>query len=136
MSIRSLAAAAALLLMSCQADKAPPPSTQASSVAPILDAPDAVDVHSHAKPLEARVTHLALDLGVDFAAKRIGGTATLDIQARPGATEIILDDKGLEIESVADASGKPLEWKVGTADPAPHGPNQGARRGFRGDPRS
>ena len=116
MSIRSLAAAAALLLMSCQADKAPP-ATQASSVAPILDAPDAADVHSHAKPLEARVTHLALDLGVDFVAKRIGGTATLDIQARPGAREIILDDKGLEIESVADASGQPLEWKVGTADP-------------------
>ena len=34
---------------------------------------------------------------VDFAAKRVGGTATLDIEAKPDAKEIILDDKGLEI---------------------------------------
>jgi leukotriene-A4 hydrolase len=117
LSTRLIAAAAAVLLMSCQAEKAPPPTAEAGQVAPILDTPDAVDVHSYAKPLEARVTHLALDLGVDFAAKKIGGTATLDIQAKPGAKEIILDDKGLEIERVADASGKPLEWKVGAADP-------------------
>jgi leukotriene-A4 hydrolase len=111
------AAAAALFLMSCQAQKAPPPATEARQVAPILDTPDAVDIHSYAKPLEARVTHVALDLGIDFAAKRIGGTATLDIQARPGAKQIILDDKDLEIESIADGSGKPLKWKVGPADP-------------------
>jgi leukotriene-A4 hydrolase len=117
LSTRLIAAAAALLLMSCQAEKAPTPATEAGQVAPILDTPDAVDVHSYAKPLQARVTHLALDLGVDFAAKRIGGTATLDIQARPDAKEIILDDKGLEIESVADASGKPLAWKIGAANP-------------------
>lgn len=118
MPIRFLtAAAAALFLISCQAQKAPPPTAEAGQVAPILDTPDAVDVHSHAKPLEARVTHVALDLGIDFAARRIGGTATLDIQARPDAREIILDDKGLEIESIADGAGKPLEWKVGAADP-------------------
>ena len=54
------------------------------AVAPILDTPEAMDVHSYARPLEARVTHVALDLDADFAAKRIGGTATLDIdrQAR------------------------------------------------------
>jgi len=116
--IRFLTAAlAALFLTSCQAQKAPPPATEAGQVAPILDAPDAVDIHSYAKPLEARVTHVALDLGIDFAAKRIGGTATLDIQAKPGAKEIILDDKGLEIDSIADGSGKPLQWKVGAADP-------------------
>ena len=52
-----------------------------SAVAPILDAPDAQDVHSYARPREARVTHVALDLRTDFAARRIGGTATLDVQA-------------------------------------------------------
>jgi len=87
------------------------------AVAPILDAPDAADAHSYAKPHEARVTHVALDLATDFAAKRISGTATLDIQAAPNAREIILDDKGLEIQSVADGGGKPLQWKVGAADP-------------------
>ena len=111
-----IAAAAALVLSSCQADRAPPPVAEASTVAPILDTPDAVDVHSYAKPLEARVTHLDLDLAVDFDAKRIGGTATLDVQAKPGAREIILDDKGLEIESIADESGQPLPYTVGAND--------------------
>ena len=111
-----IAAAAALVLSSCQADKAPPAVAQASAVAPILDAPDAVDIHSYAKPLEARVTHVDLDLVVDFDAKRIGGTATLDVQAKPGAKEIILDDKGLEIESVTDEAGQPLPFKVGAVD--------------------
>jgi aminopeptidase N len=109
-------AAAALVLASCQAQQAPSSAHEAGEVAPILDAPDAVDIHSYARPLEARVTHVALDLAVDFAAKRVGGTATLDIQARPDAREIILDDKGLEIEAVADGSGKALRWKVGAGD--------------------
>ena len=112
-----IAAAAAMFLSSCQADQAPPPAAQASDIAPILDAPDAVDIHTYAKPLEARVTHLDLDLAVDFAAKRIGGTATLDVQAKPGVSEIILDDKGLEIEAVTDEAGQPLPFKVGAVDP-------------------
>jgi aminopeptidase N len=107
------AAAAALFLLSCQTEKTP---IEPTDVAPVLDAPDAVDVHSHARPLEARVTHLALDLNVDFNAKRIGGTATLDIDAKPGAREIILDDKGLEIESITDKAGKQLPYKVGAND--------------------
>ena len=64
-----------------------------ADVAPVLDTPDALDIHSYAKPLDARVTHVALDLSVDFRTKRVGGTATLDLQARPGIKQIILDDK-------------------------------------------
>ncbi len=117
MSIRILtAAAAALFLMSCQAREAPPPAAEAGPIAPILETPDAVDIHSYAKPLQARVTHVALDLNVDFDTKRIGGTATLDIQAKPDAKEIILDDKGLEIEAVTDEAGLPLSYKVGVRD--------------------
>jgi leukotriene-A4 hydrolase len=111
-----IAAAAAVLLASCQADRPAPPATETAKMAPILDAPDAVDIHSFAKPLEARVTHLSLDLAVNFETRRIGGTATLDIEARPGAREIILDDKGLEIESVTDEAGQPLPFKVGAVD--------------------
>ncbi len=110
------AATAALLLMSCQAKEATPPSAEAGIVAPILSAPDAVDVHSYAKPLEARVTHVALDLNVDFDTRRIGGTATLDVEAKPDAKEIILDDKGLEIEAVTDDAGQPLPYKIGAND--------------------
>jgi aminopeptidase N len=85
-------------------------------VAPVLATPDAVDIHSFAKPHEARVSHVALDLTVDFLSRRVGGTATLDIQKQPSAKQIILDDKGLEIESIVDAEGKPLPFKVGAAD--------------------
>ena len=80
-----IVAASALLLAACQGAGTPVPQPQAASdsIAPILATPDAVDVHSYARPLEARVTHIALDLGVDFTARRIAGTATLDIQAKP-----------------------------------------------------
>jgi aminopeptidase N len=114
--LRTLTAAfAALALLSCRAGDAPP-VVDPVEAAPILDTPDAVDIHSFAKPLEARVTHVALDLNVDFDTRRIGGTATLDVQARPDATEIILDDKGLEISAVTDGAGQPLAYKVGTVD--------------------
>ena len=88
----------------------------AAAIAPILATPDAKDDASYARPLEARVHHVALDLTVDFAAKRVGGTATLDIDRKPDAKEIILDDKGLEIASITDGNGQPLDYKVGAAD--------------------
>ncbi|MEO7828148.1 MAG: M1 family metallopeptidase, partial [Allosphingosinicella sp.] len=86
-------------------------------VAPILDSPEARDTQSYARPLEARVTHVALDLRADFAAKRMAGTATLDIEARPAAKAIVLDSKGLEVKAVTDAGGKPLRYAMGKADP-------------------
>ena len=91
-------------------------ATATAAPAPILATPDAVDPHSYARPLEARVTHVALDLDVDFATKRIGGTATLDIEKKPGAKEIVLDSKGLEIASVTDSEGA-LKWQLGPSDP-------------------
>jgi aminopeptidase N len=112
-----IAALAAVVLASCRAGEAPQPADQAAAAASVLDSADAVDVHSFAKPLEARVTHLDLDLTVDFDAKRVGGTATLDIQAKPGAKDIVLDDKGLEIETITDEDGAALPFKVGAADP-------------------
>jgi aminopeptidase N len=89
----------------------------APAPAPILDAPDAVDAHSHARPHEARVTHVALDLKADFVANRMEGSATLDVEAAPGAKEIVLDDKGLEIGSVTNDAGRPLAYTVGASDP-------------------
>jgi aminopeptidase N len=114
-----IAAAASLLLAACQSGEAPAPapSAAAPAVAPILAGADAVDIHSYARPLEARVTNVALDLAVDFDAMRVGGTATLDIQAKPGVKQIVLDDKGLEIASIATADGKPLPYAVGAVDP-------------------
>ncbi|MFL6742670.1 MAG: M1 family aminopeptidase/hydrolase, partial [Sphingomicrobium sp.] len=122
MKLISLAAplfGALLLLSGCKAaDKqsAPKSNGTEAAIAPILTTPDAVDVHSFAKPLEARVTHVALDLDVDFDSKRIGGTAILDIERKPDSKQIVLDDNGLEIESIADAGKHPLQWQVGAKD--------------------
>ena len=114
-----LSAAAALILASCSPadDQAPPQTAAERTVAPILTTPDARDIHSFARPEIARVTHVALDLAADFANRRIGGTATLDVQAAPGGQEIVLDSKGLEIRSVTNAAGQPLQWALGAADP-------------------
>ena len=116
--IRAAPFLAALLLGACHAGEKQSTEPAADApIAPILATPDAVDVHSFAKPLEARVTHVALDLNVDFEAKRIGGTATLDIERKPDAKQIVLDDNDLEIESVSDAGNDPLKWQVGAKDP-------------------
>ena len=111
---------AAVLLTACSADQHngnDASNSVEAAVAPILATPDAVDVHSFARPQEARVTHVALDLNVDFDARRIGGTATLDIDRRLDAKEIVLDDNGLEIDAVVDGSRRPLQFKVGPKDP-------------------
>ncbi len=119
--LRTAVAAAALVLAGCEMSEdnsaAPAENQQEAQIAPILTTPEAKDTASYARPLEARVHHIALDLNVDFEAKRIGGTATLDIDRKPDAKQIVLDDKGLEIESIADGAGQPLQWKVGAADP-------------------
>lgn len=118
--IRSLLTlcAASLSLAGCAtsmttASTAPTPVARA--VSPILTTADAVDTASFARPQIARVTHVALDLDLDFAARRVGGTATLDILAANGAEEIILDNRGLEITSITDDRGNPLHWTVGAA---------------------
>ena len=64
------------------------------------------DIHSFARPDEARVTHVALDLRADFAARTLSGRSTLTLQRAPGADAVVLDTRDLAIESVTDASGQ------------------------------
>jgi aminopeptidase N len=87
-----------------------------SEVAPVLTSPEARDDQTFARPEVARVTHVALDLAADFQAKRMAGTATLDIQAAPSAREIILDSKGLEVEAIGDEQGRRLQFALGQGD--------------------
>ena len=116
--LRVIACAAAFLLAACQAqspeNKAQ--TAEGAQVAPILDGEDALDTATYAKPHEARVANVDLDLALDFQAKRVAGTATLDVIAKPGVREVVLDDKGLVIEKITDSTGKPLAYKVGSND--------------------
>jgi leukotriene-A4 hydrolase len=75
------------------------------------------DIHTYAQPNIARVTHVDLNLTADFDSKSLSGTATLDIAAQPGATEIVLDARNLDIRSITDAEGRPLGFAKGQDDP-------------------
>jgi leukotriene-A4 hydrolase len=71
------------------------------------------DIHSYARPNEARVTHVALDLRADFAARTLSGSSTLTVSRAPGAGQVVLDTSDLAIDSVTDASGRALHFSVG-----------------------
>ena len=105
---------AALLLASAAPALA---HAQTAKVAPVLTTPEAKDVWTYARPAEARVTHVDLELKVDFDSKTIGGVATLDVLAAKGAKEIVLDTLDLEIAVVSDERGVKLAHKVGPSDP-------------------
>ena len=92
---------------------AAPAAAQTGKPAPILTTPEAKDVWTHAQPEAARVTHVDLNLDVDFASKTLSGIATLDVLAAKGATDIVLDIDDLDIESVTCPKGKPLPYKIG-----------------------
>jgi len=65
------------------------------------------DPHSQSEPARIVVTHLALELTVDFAARTLAGTARLDLEKRdPSATAVVLDTEDLLIDSVVDCATK------------------------------
>jgi leukotriene-A4 hydrolase len=76
----------------------------------------ASDWHSFARPAEARVTHVAIDLRVDFGTRTLGGTATLSLAVAPGAREVVLDTKDLAIERATNAAGGILAHTLGDED--------------------
>lgn len=71
-----------------------------------------MDPHSHARPQEARITHLDLDIDVDMQAERIRGVARYAIAASPDARRIVLDTDGLTIERVA-VDGREAAYTLG-----------------------
>jgi aminopeptidase N len=83
--------------------------------------PDAInDPHSYAKPAEARVAHLDLDLVVDFDLEVLRGTAVITVQRSVNATAIHLDAKQLTIESVKVSTDsvtlREVAYELGRAD--------------------
>lgn len=106
----------ALAAASLVALAAPAFAQQVAKPAPILTTPEARDVWTHAAPQIARVTHVDLDLDVDFASETLSGRALLDVLAAPGAKRIVLDVDDLDISEVTGADGKPLHYVVGPRD--------------------
>ncbi|MGQ0533834.1 MAG: M1 family aminopeptidase/hydrolase, partial [Caulobacteraceae bacterium] len=73
------------------------------------------DPHSYAKPEEARVLNVSLDVRADFERKVITGTCRLTIAARDDARELVLDTRGLSIGSIS-GNGRELPFMIGAND--------------------
>lgn len=63
------------------------------------------------------MTDVALDLRADFTRRTLEGSATLTLDAAPGAREVVLDSRGLDIQAVVDSTGTPLAYSLGPDDP-------------------
>src|SRR5690349_20947355 len=68
------------------------------------------DIHSAATP-DVKVTHVALDLTLDFAAKVVKGTVELAVAPHQKHT-LVLDTKNLVIHEVTGADGGVRAWKL------------------------
>ena len=73
------------------------------------------DIHSYARPDEVRVTHVALDLTADFDARVLSGTATLKLQRKGSAAQVVLDTKGLDIQRITSGDDE-LKFVLGTEE--------------------
>ena len=90
------------------------------SCAPVPPGPGdpSVDLHSYANAVDARVTHIDLDLEVDFDSRRLRGTCTLDIEG--AGDSLVLDTRDLAIERVEVSSDgesyREAAFELGAAD--------------------
>lgn len=75
------------------------------------------DAHSYSEPNEAVVTHLELDLYVNFDQKVLKGIANYKIEATTNAKKIVFDTWKLDVKGVKDGKGNDLAFEVGEFDP-------------------
>jgi len=80
------------------------------------------DYFSYANTEQFVTRHLELDLTVDFDQEQLRGSAVLHMERLdPQAAEIILDSRGLDIDSVsiaaADGPMIPVDFRIGDLDP-------------------
>ena len=76
-----------------------------------------MDIHSHCQPERARVTHASLDLEIDPMQKEIRGAVVLSLDRREIEAPLVLDAKGIAIESVKGSDGGDRLWQIGAEDP-------------------
>ncbi|HTA66395.1 MAG TPA: aminopeptidase, partial [Xanthomonadaceae bacterium] len=80
------------------------------------------DETSYSEPDKVRITHISLDLTVDFDKKQFEGTATLDVNwYDDNASDLVLDTSDLQIASIEGGDGtgdwKKLGYVLAPVDP-------------------
>ena len=79
---------------------------------------ESTDRHSYARPEEARITHLDLQLEVSFENRQLKGFARYDIVQAEGADSLILDVRHLDIQRVtAGTEQQERELAYAVSDP-------------------
>lgn len=71
------------------------------------------DPHSFSRPSEVRVTHVKLDLTLDFEARLVRGRATLLLQRTDLDAPLVLDTQALDVASVTGADHSPRAFDLG-----------------------
>ena len=90
------------------------------SCAPVPPGPGdpSVDLHSYANAADARVTHIDLNLEVDFDSRSLRGACTLDVEG--AGDSLVLDTRDLAIERVEVSSNgesyREAVFELGAAD--------------------
>ena len=102
-----LTAIATLVLFAACAEKQPVADTETTAITFEY----VMDKHSHARPQEAVITHLHLDIEVDPDQRSIRGTASYDIAGE--GENIVFDTEGLVIEKVTLDDGTDTEFQLG-----------------------
>jgi aminopeptidase N len=97
--------AATLLLTSCADEE------KAAEDAPEKKTEYVMDHHSHARPQEAVIKHLHLDINADLQQRVISGTAGYDIES--SGNKIIFDTEDLVIERVTLDDGTEAKFALG-----------------------
>ncbi|MGH9868721.1 MAG: M1 family metallopeptidase [Candidatus Polarisedimenticolia bacterium] len=79
------------------------------------------DIHSYARPEQVRVTHVDMDLNVDFPARVLKGTAVLHLKRDDPKAPLRLDSRSLDLKAVrVGREGGQLAgatWMVRDPDP-------------------
>jgi len=91
------------------------PSDASKGTAPSSDSTQTsyvMDPHSFARPEEAVITHLDLNIHVDMDKHVISGTATYDLKRQSGDS-VIFDTDGLDIKGVTLGDGSPAQFTMG-----------------------
>lgn len=109
--MRKIAMLAALALVACQSN------TDKSDNTDEMAMKYADDIHSSAKPNEAVVKHLDINLNVDFESRVIEGVADWTIGQSEGATEIVFDTEQLSIAGVETNDGGEVSYELREHDP-------------------
>jgi len=71
--------------------------------------------HSCARPGEVSVSHMDLNLDVDFASKRLSGSVTLSLDRVDDSKPLHLDSRGITINGVSTVDGTKLVCETGEA---------------------